>query len=122
MFLPAKFIQTYKDRDYALALLAELENTEIQDIDEVDETSDFLVLNAKHYCEGVAVPLLFILVTTSEGEQVFSASGNHLSSSAARAKVAIADELLPSLVEGEIDAPAVVCVFEFTFGGSYVLH
>jgi len=122
MFLPAKYFNTYIDRDSALAELQLLESTSLQDIDEVDTTSDILILNVKCDCQGLAVPLLFILLTTPDGEQVFLASGNHLSSTAASAKIAIVDELLPSFIEGEFEAPAVICVFEFTYGGSYVLH
>ncbi len=122
MFLAAKYIETYEDRELALAALTQLENTSIQDIDEVDITSDFLILDVKRECQGVEVPLLFILLTTPDGEKVFLATGSHLSSTAARAKVAITNELFPSLIDGEIEAPAVVCVFEFTYGGGYVLH
>lgn len=122
MFLPAKYLNTYINRDSALAELALLDGTSIQDIDEVDATSDFLILDVKHECQGLAVPMLLILLTTPEGEQVFLATGNHLSSTAAGAKIAITDEILPSLIDGEIEAPAVVCVFEFTYGGGYVLH
>lgn len=122
MFLPAQYLKTCSDRESAIADLELLGNTSIQDLDEVDNASGVLILNAKHFCDGVAVPVIFILLSMPDGEQVFVATGNHLATTAAGAKLAITDVLLPLLLEGEIETPADVRVFEFTYGGEYVLH
>lgn len=122
MFLAAKYIETYSDRESALTALAQFENTAIQDIDEVDQTSDIVILDVRHDIGTYTAPLLVILLTTPEGVKLFLASGLHLSSTAVGARMAFVDEIIPSVIEGEILAPVVCCVFEFTYGGGYVLH
>lgn len=122
MFLAAKYMEKYIDRASALAALAQLENTSIQDIDEVDQASDMLILDVKHDIGTHVAPLLIIMLTTPEGVKLFLASGRHLSSTAAGAKMAFVEDLLPSQLEEEASPPAICCVFEFTFGGGYVLH
>lgn len=132
MFLPAKYMATCTDRTAAMALLNSLENVSLQALEEVEHSTDFVMLDMELDCGTYTAPGHFILLTTPEGVKVYFANGLHLSSTVEGARMAFVNDSLDHILEehaaaaeadAEPPAPVVCCVFEFAYqGNTHVRH
>lgn len=123
MYLAARHLKTCSDRAEALEVISLLDGVVVSPLDEVDQSSDFVFLDAEINLGEITQRVHIILLTTQSGVDIYSASGLHLSATAEGAQMAFADGCIEQIIDEDNGEPVVCCIFEFTYGGnSHVFH
>ncbi len=123
MYLAARYLKTCSGRAEALELISLLDGVVVDSLDDVDQSSDFVFLDAEINLGEIIQRMYIILLTTQAGVDIYGASGLHLSATAEGAQSAFANGCIEQIIDEDNDKPLVCCIFKLTYEGSaHVFH